>query len=285
MSNLLRRIQFLLPQHFLSRFVGFLAESGFLKNILIRTFVRTYKVDMSEALNDDLSEYKNFNTFFTRELKTNARPFDSNSNTIVSPADGKISALGEIIGAQLLQAKEHYFSTHDLLGGNHKLAKQFNNGTFATIYLSPKDYHRVHMPISGKLISTIYIPGKLFSVNRITTEALPNLFARNERAVCLFETNAGPMCLILVGAMIVGSIETSWAGQICPSVNNRQIRAVDYNSLETPINLAKGDEAGRFKLGSTAIILFGQGVISLDTKLKVNHPIKMGETLGYIINN
>jgi len=284
MFNLPTLIQYLLPHHFLSMLSGLLAENKLLKYILIRIFIRLYKIDMSEALISDINEYSNFNNFFTRKLKTDARPFDLSPNVIVSPADGSVSALGKIIDSQLMQAKGHYFFVHDLLGGSIDLEKNFINGIYTTVYLSPKDYHRVHMPISGKLVSTIYVPGSLFSVNKATSESLPNLFARNERVICIFETRAGPMCLIFVGAMIVGSIETSWAGEIRPPTNNRKVHRIDYSSLEKPITLAKGDEAGRFKLGSTVILLFGENAVSLDAQLKINDPIKMGQNLGIILN-
>ncbi len=284
MFNLPTLIQHLLPHHFLSMLAGILAENKFLKYFLIRIFIRFYKIDMNEALITNVNEYSNFNNFFTRKLKTDARPFDLSPNVIVSPADGNVSALGKIAGSQLMQAKGHYFLVHDLLGGSKDLEKNFTNGIYTTVYLSPRDYHRVHMPISGKLVSTIYVPGSLFSVNEATSESVPNLFARNERVICIFETRAGPMCLIFVGAMIVGSIETSWAGEIRPPNNNRKVHRIDYSSLEKPINLAKGDEAGRFKLGSTVILLFGENAVSLDTQLEINDPIKMGQNLGMILN-
>ena len=275
-------IQFLLPHHLLSKIAGFLAESKVLKNFLILAFIRRYKVDISEAKITDASDYKTFNHFFTRELKPGARLIDSSLDTVVSPADGKISAYGEIISSQLLQAKDHHFSLFDLLGGNKEVSKLFINGNYTTVYLSPKDYHRVHMPISGKLISTFYIPGSLFSVNEMTSESLPNLFARNERFVCLFQTRVGPMCLILVGAMIVGSIETTWGEGTFAKNNRDRVHATHYSSLEKPIEFSKGQEMGRFKLGSTVITLFGSQTISIDTEIRMNYSIKMGQKLGYI---
>ena len=275
-------IQFLMPHHLLSKIAGFLAESKVLKNFLILAFIRRYKVDISEAKITDASDYKTFNHFFTRELKPGARLIDSSLDTVVSPADGKISAYGEIISSQLLQAKDHHFSLFDLLGGNKEVSKLFINGHYTTVYLSPKDYHRVHMPISGKLISTFYIPGSLFSVNEMTSESLPNLFARNERFVCLFQTKVGPMCLILVGAMIVGSIETTWGEETFAKNNRARVHATHYSSLEEPIEFSKGQEMGRFKLGSTVITLFGSQTISIDTEIRMNYSIKMGQKLGYI---
>ena len=282
MFNFFVLIQFLLPHHLLSKIAGLLAESKVLKNFLIITFIRRYKVDISEAKITDASDYKTFNHFFTRELKPEARQVDLSLDTVVSPADGKISACGKIMGSQLLQAKDHHFSLCDLLGGDGEASKLFINGSYATVYLSPKDYHRVHMPISGKLISTFYIPGSLFSVNEVMSKSISNLFARNERVVCLFQTKVGPMCLILVGAMIVGSIETTWGKGTYITHSKTRVHATDYSSLEKPIEFSKGQELGRFKLGSTVITLFGSQAISMDTKIKMNYPIKMGQKLGYI---
>ena len=195
-------LQYLLPQHALSRFVALFAEGSFLKNALIKTFIRRYRVDLSEALISDPAEFASFNAFFTRELKPSARSIEDAGDSFVCPADGTISQLGNISNDQLLQAKGRHYSVVDLLGGDTELAEQFLDGSFATIYLSPRDYHRVHMPLAGRLDRMIYIPGKLFSVNAQTTAAVPNLFARNERVVCLFQSDAGPMALILVGAMM-----------------------------------------------------------------------------------
>ena len=282
MFNFFVLIQFLLPHHLLSKIAGLAAESKFLKNFLIPAFIHKYKVDLSEAKITEPRAYLSFNHFFTRELKPGVRVIDSSLDTIVSPADGKISACGKIMGSELLQAKGHHFSLCDLLGGNKDVSKLFINGSFATVYLSPSDYHRVHMPISGKLISTFYIPGRLFSVNKMMSESLPNLFARNERVVCLFDTNTGPMCLVLVGAMIVGSIETTWSKETSPAHRIKEVHATDYSLLETPIKLSKGQEMGRFKLGSTVISLFGSQGISMNAKIEMNCSIKMGQGLGYI---
>ena len=280
MSNLLTLIHYLLPHHLLSRCVGFLAESSLLKNFLIRNFIRRYKVDMNEAVISDPLEYPNFNSFFTRELKAGARPIASDEDSIVSPADGTISALGLINDEQILQAKGRDYSVTDLLGGDQKLADEFRNGTFATVYLSPRDYHRVHMPLSGQLQKLIYVPGRLFSVNQAAANAVPNLFARNERAICAFKTEAGPMCVVLVGAMIVASIETVWGGQVCPSIGSHTIRQTKYLEEEPPIQLATGAELGRFKLGSTAIVLFPPEAIELDQNLRADSAIKMGQRIA-----
>ena len=280
MSRLFVVIQYLLPHHLLSRFLGFFAEGSFLKNFLIRSFIRRYKVDMSEAAISDPTEYPNFNTFFTRELKEDARPIANEDNAIVSPADGAISEMGSILNDQILQAKNHKFSLNALLGGDKELADNFLDGSFVTVYLSPRDYHRVHLPLAGQLLKTIYIPGRLFSVNKVTTNAVPNLFARNERVVCVFQTELGKMCVIMVGAMIVASIETVWSGQICPAIGKRTITETDYSTHEPPIQLATGAEMGRFKLGSTAIVLFPPGSVELDQNLKADSQVRMGQKLG-----
>ena len=280
MSNLLVLIQFLLPHHLLSRCAGYLAEGSLLKNFLIRNFIRHYEVDMNEAVISDPLEYPNFNSFFTRELRACARPIASDEDAIVSPADGTISALGLINDEQILQAKGRDYSVTDLLGGDQKLADEFRNGTFATVYLSPRDYHRVHMPLSGQLQKLIYVPGRLFSVNQAAANAVPNLFARNERAICAFKTEAGPMCVVLVGAMIVASIETVWGGQVCPSIGSHTIRQTKYLEEEPPIQLATGAELGRFKLGSTAIVLFPPEAIELDQNLRADSAIKMGQRIA-----
>ena len=283
MSSLFVLIQYLLPHHFLSRFVGFFAEGSFLKNFLIRRFIRRYKVDMSEAAISDPLEYPNFNTFFTRELKHGARPIDSDKDSVVCPADGAISALGLIHDDRILQAKGRDYLLSELLGGDQELAHEFRNGVFATIYLSPRDYHRVHMPLAGQLQKLIYVPGRLFSVNQATTNAVPNLFARNERAICVFNTEAGPMCVVMVGAMIVAGIETVWGGQVCPNINSRSIRRTEYSDNEPPILLATGAELGRFKLGSTAIILFAPDAVSLSQNLAADCQVRMGQRLATLL--
>jgi len=214
MPNLFVTLQKLVPQHLLSRVVGRVAESGRLKKPFIRWFVKRYSVDMSDAQEQDPLAYENFNAFFTRALKAGARPFAEGINDalpILCPADGAISQLGEINEHGLLQAKGRYYTVADLLASNQDAA-DFDGGSFATVYLSPKDYHRVHMPVAGKLTKMSYIPGDLYSVNKQTAEGVPNLFARNERLVCLFDTELGPMAVVLVGAMIVAGIETVWAG-------------------------------------------------------------------------
>jgi phosphatidylserine decarboxylase len=282
MSNLFVLLQYIAPQHLISRLAGKLANGTLFKNQLIRLFVRRYNVDLSESRFEDIHQFKNFNAFFTRELKPGARPAASVTGAILCPVDGSISEVGAISNDNLLQAKGRFFSLDALLGGDSKLAAQFQEGCFATVYLSPRDYHRVHMPLGGRLQKMIYIPGKLFSVNQATTRSIPSLFARNERVVCLFETDAGPMAVILVGAMIVAGIETIWSGQVCPTAGTRAIRTTDYSEHSPPIEIAGGSEMGRFKLGSTVIVLFGHGAITLETDLQAQTPVRMGQLLGRI---
>jgi phosphatidylserine decarboxylase len=282
MSRLFIILQYLLPQRALSRIAGLLANSKRLKSLLIRVFINRYGVDMGEALVADPDRYSSFNQFFTRELKPGLRPLASEPKAVFCPADGAISQLGNIKKDQLLQAKGRHYTVDDLVGGDMEWAVKFYDGNFATIYLSPRDYHRVHMPISGRLQKMLYVPGKLFSVNQVIADSVPNLFARNERVVCLFNTDAGPMALILVGAMIVAGIDTIWSGQVCPTGNKRQIRVSDYRDYAPPISILGGDEMGRFRLGSTAIVLFGPGAVSLENSLTPTAPVRMGQLLGTI---
>lgn len=272
-------VQHCLPQHLLSRLIGYLAETkiSWLKNCLIRQFVGHFNVDMQEAERTDIESYINFNDFFTRALKTGARPIAGDMQGIISPADGAVSEAGTIENNTLIQAKGRSYKLTDLLGGNKALAEQFSNGSFATIYLSPRDYHRVHMPLDGKLLKTMYVPGKLFSVNQTTVDAVPDLFARNERLVCIFDSPAGPMAVILVGAMIVAGIETVWGGQVTPKP--RQPISIDY---PTAINLQKGDEMGRFKLGSTVIVLFAKDAAGWQADASPAATLQMGQLIGHI---
>ena len=271
--------QYLVPQHFISRLIGKLAssENHWIKSFFIGKFADTYQVNMAEAKIEDTSEYKSFNDFFCRELKPEARPIDTDTNNIVSPADGAFSQLGQITDGKLFQAKGHSFSAAELIGGNQELAKEFQNGQFATIYLSPKDYHRVHMPVDGKLISMNHIPGDLFSVNGTTAENVPNLFSRNERVSCLFETPHGPMVMVLVGAMVVASIDTVWAGEVAPI--GKKVTHFNYADNEE-VFLKKGEEMGRFKLGSTVILLFPPNTIEWNKELKADSPIQMGVAIA-----
>jgi phosphatidylserine decarboxylase len=232
---------------------------------------------MSLAAEENPFAYSCFNDFFTRALKPGARPIDSATDSIVCPADGAISQLGNIINGRIFQAKGQDYTTLELLGGDTDLAAEFTDGTFATVYLSPRDYHRVHMPYSGKLRAMVSIPGELFSVNTVTAENVPRLFARNERAVAIFDTDIGPMAVVLVGAMIVAGIETVWDGQIAPFAS-RDIATSLYPYQNITLN--KGDEMGRFKLGSTAIVLFAKNKMHWDENFAAGTPTKMGERMG-----
>ncbi len=272
--------QHLVPHHLFSRLTGLLAacETPWLKNVLIERFIAAYGVDMSQAAEPDPRAYSCFNTFFTRALKPGARPLAPASDAVLSPADGTISALGAIDDDAIFQAKGHAFSLTTLLGGDPQRAAPFRSGSFATVYLSPKDYHRVHTPLGGTLREMIYVPGRLFSVNQTTAENIPGLFARNERAVCLFDTPTGPMAVVLVGAMIVAAIETVWAGRVAPAAHG--LLVTDYRNAAPPIQLNKGDELGRFLLGSTAIVLFGPGMATWRENLLAGAPVRMGEQIG-----
>lgn len=272
-------VQYLLPHHAVSRLAGYAAqcEIAWFKTSVITWFARRYEVDMRDAYYEKLDAYPHFNAFFTRALKAEARPLASTEGGILSPADGSISQLGSIENGQVFQAKGHSFSLSALLGGNTGRAAQFLGGQFATVYLSPRDYHRVHMPIAGTLREMVYIPGRLFSVNPTTAALVPGLFARNERVVCLFDTAHGPMAVVLVGAMIVASIETVWAGPVCPQ--KRCVKVVGY-SQQQPIKLQKGDELGHFKLGSTVIILFGPRQANWVDQLNPGSEVRYGQLLG-----
>jgi len=244
-----------------------------LKNWMITTFIKKYQVNISEAVYTGLEAYPHFNSFFTRHLRSGTRPIAANPHAIVSPADGSISQFGHIEKDLLIQAKKFNFKLEQLLA-DQTLATKFLNGEFFTCYLAPKDYHRVHMPLAGKLIKTIFIPGKLFSVNEETALNVPNLFARNERLVCIFETAAGLMAMIFVGAMLVGSIKTVWQD------HPHTAKKVSPNDFSEPLEFQKGDEVGHFQMGSTIILLFQQNTIRWQNFLCTLLPIKMGQTIA-----
>ncbi|MGH1486491.1 MAG: archaetidylserine decarboxylase [Cellvibrionaceae bacterium] len=273
-------IQYIVPQKLLSKLAGALAEckASWIKDRLIRGFIKRYNVDMSIAADANPSSYKHFNDFFTRPLAEGQRPITQDANSIACPADGCISQLGKINHGRIFQAKGQEYSLLELVGGDKKWSEAFKEGHFATVYLSPKDYHRVHIPLTGTLQSMVHIPGDLFSVNESTAEHVPRLFSRNERVACFFSTEAGPMAVILVGAMIVASIETPWAGLVTPI--KKQIRTWNYGSSDAPHTFEKGDEIGRFKLGSTAIVLLGKDVASWEAELSAQSPVRMGEKIG-----
>jgi phosphatidylserine decarboxylase len=277
--NLFIALQRLAPQHWLSRAAGLLAgtRNAAIKNSFVRWFVQHYQVDMSEALEENPAAYACFNDFFTRALKPGARPVDPGIDVVVCPADGAVSQIGAVRDGRVFQAKGQDFSVTELLGGDARAAANFARGQFVTVYLSPRDYHRVHMPVAGTLTRMVHVPGDLFSVNTVTAEEVPRLFARNERVVCHFDTAFGPMVVVLVGAMIVASIETVWAGLVTPQ--RRRIRTFEYGNTK-PIHLEKGQEMGRFLLGSTAIVLFAEGAVNWEAQLGALSPVRMGQKIG-----
>jgi phosphatidylserine decarboxylase len=251
-------VQLILPKHTLTRFAGLLAnvQNPAIKNMLIRSFIKTYGVDMSEAREENPESYSCFNEFFIRHLKPTCRPLEHAD--IVSPVDGSISELGSLEKGQILQAKGRYYSVAELLACDNTLAEQFTNGCFATLYLAPKDYHRIHMPIDAQLKEMIYVPGKLFSVEPTSTvRLLPHLFARNERLVVFFDTAIGLMAVVLIGAIIVGAIGTCWQGDIKRSLQKRYVNLAALSPSETSVK--QGEEMGYFKLGSTVVLLFADG--------------------------
>ena len=362
MTSLFILLQYLLPQHWLSRLAGVLANSQRLRRPLIRWFIRRYQVDLSEAAIQDYRDFPHFNAFFTRALAPGARPLADQPNAVLCPADGVLSELGRIHDGQLLQAKGRYYSLAELLAVteepaaharqgveatnpyyadtttasnsaasqqhtdhntastisprhhgadttiqqptevgqrdhanperqhcadpsanrnnaaslHHASVAAYQNGSFATIYLAPKDYHRVHLPVASQLVRTRYIPGRLFSVNQATAARVPRLFARNERLVCEFATSYGPMALVMVGAMIVAGIETVWGGRATPG----KLQVVDHTHRATPIEFLPGAELGRFLLGSTVIVLFPAGRVTLNSELQAGSTVRMGQLLG-----
>ncbi|MGZ8975699.1 archaetidylserine decarboxylase, partial [Methylomagnum sp.] len=253
-------IQYPLPHHFLSRLIGYLTHcrNPAFKNFFIRTITKIYGVDLSEAEQPDPNAYACFNDFFTRALKPGVRPLADAPGVVAGPADGYMSQLGPITEGRIIQAKGKDYSAVDLLGGDAARAEPFMGGNFATIYLSPKDYHRLHMPLAGTLREMVHVPGRLFSVNNATAKGVPDLFARNERVVAIFDTEAGPMALILVGAIFVASIETVWHGLVTPPAG-QAVRVWEYR--DNPVQLGHGAEMGRFKMGSTIIVLFGKDAV------------------------
>jgi len=272
----------LLPHQLLSHLVRRATRSRarWWKELLIHRFIRAFGVDMSEALEPDPAAYPDFNSFFTRALRDGIRPMPEDSHAIACPVDGTISQLGAIHADRMLQAKGHDYSLQALLGGAREHAVQFHNGQFITLYLSPRDYHRIHMPLAGRLVETIYIPGRLYSVAPHTTRAIPGLFTRNERLVCLFDSVHGPLGVILVGAIFVSCMETVWSGVVNPRMRmTTQTRHYD-RSAASPASLAQGAELGRFNMGSTVILLFGPDRIAWQKGLSAGTPVRTGEVLG-----
>ncbi|MFC4700575.1 archaetidylserine decarboxylase [Glaciecola siphonariae] len=257
------KTQYILPKHLISRFLGAVAsrDLGAFTQFLIKTFIKSFGIDMSEALYEKPSAYKTFNEFFTRPLKDGIRPIEAGEDQLCHPVDGAISQFGDIQADRIFQAKGHDFSLTTLLGGKPELASVFKGGKFATIYLAPKDYHRIHMPVEGTLTDTLHVPGELFSVNPLTAQNVPGLFARNERVVTLFDTPYGKMAMVLVGATVVASIETVWAGTITPPAG-KYVQHWQHESDD--IRLEKGAEMGRFKLGSTVVLCFEPNQIEFE---------------------
>jgi phosphatidylserine decarboxylase len=269
--------QYLLPKKALTVLAGKIAgaQGGSKTTALIRWFVKRYQVNMEEAANPDIASYSSFNEFFTRPLKAGARPLAQASH--ICPVDGAISQFGPIEKDQIFQAKGHHYSTTALVGGDSTLAQRFDNGSFATIYLSPRDYHRIHMPCDGKLTRMIYVPGDLFSVNPTTARGVPGLFARNERVVCVFESEHGPFVLTLVGATIVGSMATVWHGMVNPP-RNGQINEWHYS--EGKVALRQGEEMGRFLLGSTVVMLFPKDAVQFNPLWLASGAVRLGEKMA-----
>ena len=269
--------QYLLPKKLVTQLAGRFAsaELGGVTQAAISRFVAHYGVDMSEAAEPDITRYASFNDFFTRALRAGARPLADAD--YVCPVDGAISQFGAIERDQIFQAKGHHYSTCALLAGDTALAAEFEHGQFATIYLSPKDYHRIHMPCAGRLLRMVYVPGDLFSVNPTTVRGVPGLFARNERVVCVFDTARGPFVLVLVGATIVGSMATVWHGVVNPP-RPGEIKRWDY--ADKPVELAKGAEMGRFLVGSTVVLLWPKGTLKFNPDWTPGGAVRMGQMMG-----
>ena len=277
-------VQRCLPHHFLSSIMYKITriETKWFKDFFITKFIKIYNVDMAQAQNSDPTSFKCFNEFFTRPLKPEVRPIADGSNTIISPVDGTVSEVGKITNGQIFQAKGKSYSLETLVGGSPERAQFYKDGYFATLYLSPRDYHRIHMPIAGRIREMVHVPGRLFSVSPSTARSVNRLFARNERVVAGYSTEAGPMAMILVGAIFVSSMETVWAGTITPP-RGKNLRQWSYDTKE-PMNFDKADEMGRFNMGSTVILLFPENSIHWEDKLVSGTKIQMGEKIGEIVS-
>jgi phosphatidylserine decarboxylase len=272
------QLQYLLPKHALTAFAGWVAraEAGAITTALIGDFVRRYGVDMHEADEPDITRYRSFNEFFTRALRPGLRPLAD--APLVCPVDGAISQFGRIERDQIFQAKGHHYGTTALLGGDAALAERFADGHYATLYLAPRDYHRIHMPCDGRLKRMVYVPGALFSVNPLTARHVPGLFARNERVVCVFEGAHGPWVLVLVGATIVGSMQTVWHGVVNPP-RTKDVRTWHYD--DRVITLSRGEEMGRFLLGSTVVMLFPrQPALAFNPEWRPERTVRLGEAMA-----
>ena len=273
----------LLPHQLLSRLVRFATrwQTVWWKQLLISQFIRLFQVDMSEA-GRPAADYLDFNDFFTRALRPGVRSLPDDERAIACPVDGHVSACGKVHADRILQAKGHDYSLTSLLGGDPVHAARFSGGQFATLYLSPRDYHRIHMPVSGRLIETVYVPGRLFSVAPHTTRAIRGLFTRNERLVCLFETDTGPMAVVLVGAIFVSCMETVWGGIVNPRLGQQRQVATLSGSGGAAHSLQRGAELGRFNMGSTVILLFGPGQAQWHAELTAGTGVQMGQAIGIL---
>lgn len=269
--------QYVLPQHLISRITLQLTRctAPWLKNALIGWFIKRFNVDMSQAQNPDPTRYATFNEFFTRPLRSGVRPVVSGANDIACPVDGAVSQIGPIDGDTIFQAKGRDYSLTELLGGDATRAAPFSGGSFATLYLSPRDYHRIHMPLDGTLHEMVYVPGRLFAVNQATVKVIPRVFARNERVVAIFDTATGPMAMVLVGAINVGCIETLWHGVVTPPTQP-DIATWKYSDMP----FTRGAEMGRFNMGSTVIVLFGPGAMTWASEVQAGSAVNMGQLLG-----
>ena len=278
-------LQYMMPKHGISRLVGKFAsaEAGWLTTKAIRAFIKAYDINMSEAKLKNAEDFKTFNDFFTRELDDGARTIDNNDMALCYPVDGAISQQGDIVDGQLIQAKGFNYSLTSLLGGDEATAAPFQGGKFSCIYLAPKDYHRIHMPMAATLRKMIYVPGELFSVNPLTANNVPDLFARNERVVAIFDTEHGQLAMVLVGATIVASIETTWAGTITPPAGKDIFKWTYPADGVDAIRFNKGDEMGRFKLGSTVVSTFSPNMINFNEAAGPETVTRLGEHYADII--
>ncbi len=271
--------QYILPQHGLSKLMYRLARNRFKpwKNLMINSAVRLYRVDMREAGKEKAADYVSFNDFFTRHLKPGARTWHLDEANIISPVDGAISQIGRLAGGALIQAKGRRYRLHQLLAADDETSERFKDGCYVTLYLSPRDYHRIHMPVSGRLIKSVYVPGRLFAVNNASVRGVDNLFAVNERFISLFETGSGLLAQIMVGAIFVGSLQTVWLGQITPA-EKRELTVREYK--DQMITLKQGQEFGHFNMGSTVILIFEKDKIEWLRELRNNDAVEVGQILG-----
>lgn len=275
--------QNILPHHLLSRGMHALARSTnpLIRKPLVSYFLRRFRVDLSEAETQDPGQFRNFNAFFTRALRAEARPICPDRDALVSPVDAIVSQFGTLTDTTLVQAKGREYDAVALLGGQEALAAPFRNGRFLTLYLSPRDYHRIHMPMNGRLREMVYVPGRLFSVSPATTRALPNLFARNERIALVFDTETGPLAMVLVGALFVGSIETVWAGEVTPPPG-RRIRSWRYEGPSRSLSFTAGSEVGRFNMGSTVILLCPPDTVTWDARMVCDQHLSVGQRIATV---